>query len=307
MFKNKIFPIVLIFLSVIIVYFYLTFQVGSSHILLQIRLPRLMLAFLVGFILSGVGYSFQIMLNNPLAEPYILGISSGAAFGSISASVLGLYLFMPIFGFAGALITLTIVWYFAHLGGFFNSTKLLLSGIIVGMFFSALISLLMYFNQQDIGHIINVLMGNLGHIFSHSEWKYFLVVYFIAMILMIYLFLLSRKLIILTTGDIIAGSLGIDVKKLRRKIFIICSLLTGITVAFAGIIGFIGLIVPHIVRMISGSNKQSGIIYSAIFGALLLIMCDLVATHITVIEIPVGIITAFLGTPLFLYIMVKSN
>lgn len=175
------------------------------------------------------------------------------------------------------------------------------------MFFSALISLLMYFNQQDIGSIINVLMGNLGHIFSHREWKYFLVVFFVAINLMIYLFILTRKLIILTTGDIIAGSLGIDVNKLRRKIFIICSLLTGITVAFAGIIGFIGLIVPHIIRMISGSNKQSGMIYSALFGAILLILCDFIASHITVIEIPVGIVTAFLGTPLFLYIMIKNN
>lgn len=307
MIKNKILPIILVLSSAVLVYVYLTYQVGSSHIILQIRLPRLLLAFLVGFILSGVGYSFQIMLNNPLAEPYILGISSGAAFGSILASVLGLYLFMPIFGFAGALITLIIVWFLAHLGGFFNSTKLLLSGIIVGMFFSAMISLLMYFNQQDIGNIINVLLGNLGHIFSRSEWNYFLIVFVVALLMMIYLFLLSRRLMVLTTGDMIAGSLGIDVKKLRRKIFIISSLLTGITVAYAGIIGFIGLIVPHIVRMVSGSNKQSGMIYSSVFGAILLIFCDLVALHIAVIEIPVGIITAFLGCPLFLFIMVKSN
>ncbi len=305
--KNRIIPILLFVFSSILIYLYLNYQVESLHIILQIRLPRLMLAFLVGFVLSGVGYSFQIMLNNPLAEPYILGISSGAAFGSILASVLGFYLFMPLFGFAGALITLTIVWFLAHLGGFFNSTKLLLSGIIVGMFFSALISLLMYFNQQDIGNIINVLMGNLGHIFSRKEWYYFLVVFGISILLMLYLFLLSRKLMILTTGDVIAGSLGIDVKKLRRKIFIISSLLTGITVAYAGIIGFIGLIVPHIVRMVSGGNKRTGILYSSLFGAVLLIFCDLVAMHIAVIEIPVGIITAFLGCPFFLFIMAKSR
>ncbi|MDP8267340.1 MAG: iron ABC transporter permease [Candidatus Tenebribacter davisii] len=293
--------------SILLVVFYLFINKPTTHILIAVRLPRIMLAFLVGFILSGVGYSFQIMLNNPLAEPYILGISSGAAFGSILAGILGLYLFMPLFGFAGALISLTIVWFLAHLGGFFNRTKLLLSGIIVGMFFSAFISLIMYFNQQDIGNIINVLMGNLGHIFSRREWFYFVIVFIISILLMLYLFLLSRKLMILTTGDIIAGSLGIDVKKLRRKIFIISSLLTGITVAYAGIIGFIGLIVPHIVRMISGGNKRTGIIYSAIFGAVLLIMCDLIAMNITIIEIPVGIITAFLGCPFFLFIMAKSK
>ncbi|MCF7859425.1 MAG: iron ABC transporter permease [Candidatus Cloacimonetes bacterium] len=274
---------------------------------MQIRIPRLMLAFLVGFVLSGVGYSFQIMLNNPLAEPYILGISSGAAFGSILANILGLYVFMPIFGFGGALLTLTLVWSLAHLGGFFNNTKLLLSGIIVGMFFSAAISLLMYFNKNDLGNIINILMGNLGHIFSHREWNYFLVVFAVSLALMLYLFMLSRKLIILTTGDLIASSLGIDVKKLRKKIFVISSLLTGITVAYSGIIGFIGLIVPHIVRMISGHNKQTTIIYSAFLGALLLILCDFIAQHIAVIEIPVGIITAFLGCPFFIFIMVKSR
>ncbi len=293
--------------SILLVYIYLSINEPSSHIIFAVRLPRLLLAFLVGFVLSGVGYSFQIMLNNPLAEPYILGISSGAAFGSILASVLGLYIFMPVFGFTGAIIALTIVWFLAHLSGFFNSTKLLLSGIIVGMFFSALISLLMYLNQQDIGNIINVLMGNLGHIFSRREWYYFLIVFGISILLMLYMFLLSRKLMILTTGDVIAGSLGIDVKKLRRKIFIISSLLTGVTVAYAGIIGFIGLIVPHIVRMISGGNKQTGIIYSALFGAALLILCDFIAMHITVIEIPVGVITAFLGCPFFLFIMAKSR
>ncbi|MDP8204678.1 MAG: iron ABC transporter permease [Candidatus Tenebribacter mawsonii] len=307
MMKNKFIPFLPLFFFTILIYLYLNYKVESLHIIMQIRLPRLMLAFLVGFVLSGVGYSFQIMLNNPLAEPYILGISSGAAFGSILASVLGFYLFMPLFGFIGALLTLTIVWFLAHLGGFFNGTKLLLSGIIVGMFFSALISLIMYFNQQDIGNIINVLMGNLGHIFSRQEWYYFLAIFGISILLMFYLFLLSRKLMILTTGDIIAGSLGINVKKLRRKIFIISSLLTGITVAYAGIIGFIGLIVPHIVRMISGGNKRAGIIYSSLYGAMLLILCDLIAMHITTIEIPVGIITAFLGCPFFLLIMAKSR
>ena len=266
-----------------------------------------MLAFLCGFVLAGVGYSFQIMLNNPLAEPYILGISAGAAFGSILAVVAGLYLLMPLFGFVGAIVTMILVWYLSHLGGFFNKTKLLLSGIIVGMFFSALISLIMYFNQKDIGNIINVLMGNLGHIFSHSEWNYFLVIFGISLLLMIYLFSMSNKLMILTTGDLVASSLGIDVKKLRRRIFIISSLLTGITVAYAGIIGFIGLVIPHIVRMILGGNKRWGIIFSAFGGAILLILCDFIAMHIAVIEVPVGVITAFIGCPFFLYIMARSK
>ena len=305
---SKKFLILLILIFVIIlVYFYLNFGTSSKHIILSVRLPRILLAFLTGFILSGVGFSFQIMLNNPLAEPYILGISSGAALGSILAGVMGLYLFMPVFGFAGAILTMILVWFLSHLGGFFNNTKLLLSGIIVGMFFSAFISLVMYFNQQDIGNIINVLMGNLGHIFSNTEWKIFLGVFSISILLMVYLFSLSNQLTILTTGDLVATSLGIDIKKLRRKIFVISSLLTGITVAYAGIIGFIGLVVPHLIRMILKGNKRFSMVFSAFGGAVLLIFCDFLAMHIAVIELPVGVITAFIGCPFFVFIMTKSK
>ena len=305
---NRKFLILLILIFVIIlVYLYLNFGTSSKHIILSVRLPRILLAFLTGFILSGVGFSFQIMLNNPLAEPYILGISSGAALGSILAGVMGLYLFMPVFGFAGAILTMILVWFLSHLGGFFNNTKLLLSGIIVGMFFSAFISLVMYFNQQDIGNIINVLMGNLGHIFSNTEWKIFLGVFSISILLMAYLFSLSNQLTILTTGDLVATSLGIDIKKLRRKIFVISSLLTGITVAYAGIIGFIGLVVPHLIRMVLKGNKRFSMVFSAFGGAILLIFCDFLAMHIAVIELPVGVITAFIGCPFFVFIMTKSK
>jgi len=305
--KNKrIFALSLIF-SAIIIYFYLTFGAANLHIINQIRLPRLVVTLLVGFVLGGVGHSFQIMLNNPLAEPYILGISSGAAFGSILATISGMFILTPVFGFLGALLTMILVWSLSHLGGFFDKTKLLLSGIIVGMFFSAFISLLMYFNQQEIGNIINILMGNLGRIFTYNEWKYFLIIFIISAILMIWLFLLSNQLNILTTGDLVAESLGINVKKLRRKIFIISSILTGITVAYAGIIGFIGLVVPHITRMISGGNKRFTMVLSAFGGAILLIFCDFGAMHLTAVELPVGVVTAFIGCPFFIYIMAKNK
>jgi iron complex transport system permease protein len=124
---------------------------------------------------------------------------------------------------------------------------------------------------------------------------------------MIYLFSLSNQLQILTTGDLVASSLGINVRKLRRKIFIISSLLTGITVAYAGIIGFIGLVVPHIIRMVLVGNKKFSLIIAAFGGALLLIICDFLAMHIAVIEIPVGVITAFIGCPFFIYIMAKTK
>jgi cobalamin transport system permease protein len=304
--RTKLLILFFIILFLGLIYFY--FRIGNPgiHIIQSVRIPRLLLTFLTGFILAGVGHTFQVMLDNPLAEPYILGISSGAAFGSILAAITGLFILMPIFGFAGALITMFIVWNLAHLGGYFNRTKLLLSGIIVGMFFSAVISLLMYLNMQEIGNIINILMGNLGRIFSHKEWNYFLIIFGISIVLMIYLFLLSHKLSILTTGDLVATSLGIDVKKLRRKIFVISSILTGVTVAYAGIIGFVGLVVPHLVRMLAEGNKRFVMIVSAFAGAFLLIICDLIAKHIAPIELPVGVITAFIGCPFFIFIMAKK-
>ncbi len=305
--NKKILYLLFIILSLILTFVYFQINSPSMNVILALRLPRFLLAFLVGFVLAGVGYAFQILLNNPLAEPYILGISSGAAFGSILAGIIGFYLLMPVFGFIGAILTMLIVWRLAHIDGFFNRTKLLLSGIIVGMFFSALISLLMYLNQKEIGNIVNVLLGNLGHIFSQNEWIIFLIVFFVSILLMIYLFSLSRKLIILATGDVIATSLGIEVKKLRTRIFIIASILTGITVAYAGIIGFVGLIIPHLVRMITGGNRRNGMFQAAIFGAFFLIFCDILAMNIATIEMPVGVITAFLGSPFFLLILVRSK
>lgn len=307
MIRKSLVFITLVLILIVLSWAYLNYQVSSLSILNQIRFPRLMLVLLTGFILGGVGYCFQLMLNNPLAEPYILGISSGAAFGSILAGVMGLYLLIPVFGFAGAIVTMILVWNLAHLGGFFNKTRLLLAGIIIGMFFSAMISLLMYFNQQDIGNIINVLMGNLGHIFSYTEWKIFIPLCSISFILLIYLFFLVTQLQILTTGDLLAGSMGIEIKKLRFRLFILCSLLTGITVSYAGIIGFIGLMVPHIIRMIMRKNSRLTYVYSMFAGGILLLICDFIAAHIAIVEIPVGIITAFLGCPFFIFLMAKAK
>jgi len=295
--------LILAMLFAVVGYIYLHFGAANGFVIEHIRIPRLLLTALTGLILGSVGFCFQLLLDNPLAEPYILGVSSGAALSSILAASAGMYLLMPLFGFLGALATMLLVYWLARQGGGFNTTKLLLAGIIIGMFISAIISLVMYLNQEDIGNIINVLMGNLGHIFSRSEWNIFLGVAVLAMILLGYLFLQGRRLLILSTGDMLAGSLGINVKAYRIKIFVICSLLTGLSVAFAGIIGFVGLIIPHLVRLIWHGNKPGSIFYAGISGAFFLIICDFIAMHIAIIELPVGIITAFVGCPLFIYLL----
>ncbi|MBN2828735.1 MAG: iron ABC transporter permease [Candidatus Cloacimonetes bacterium] len=298
---------IILLAGIALAFLFLTFDTSSSLIIFQVRLPRLLLGLLVGAILAGCGSIYQMMLNNPLAEPYILGISSGSAFFATLAGLSGMVWLMPIAGFAGALLTMLLVWTIAHIGGWRDTAKLLLAGIIAGMFFSACISLLMYLNQKDIGIIINVLMGNLGRVFTHSEWSVFGIVGIVAVLLLGYLYLLSLKLNIMSTGDLSAESLGINVRSLRMQIFVITSLLVGVTVSFAGIIGFIGLIIPHIVRMLIGPDQKKVYPLSILVGAVFLVLCDFLSMHLAVMELPVGIITSFLGAPFFVYILVKSR
>ncbi len=292
---------VLVIIAAAAVYIYLTYRAHNYFVIYHVRMPRLILALMCGLVLAGVGSVYQILLNNPLAEPYILGVSSGAALGSVISIVLGLFLLIPLFAFSGALITMLIVWYIAQMGGYYSGTKLLLSGIIIGMFCSSIISLLMYLNQNEIGSIINVLMGNIGHIFTAKEWLTFQIMSFIALGLMTYLYLLSNQLNICSSGDLIATNVGVDVYKLRRNVFVVSSLLIGFIVSYAGIIGFVGLMVPHFVRRMFGNNQKKVFILSALSGAILLLICDFLAMHLAVIEIPIGVITAFIGCPFFIY------
>ncbi len=301
--KNKV-TIFTIIAFIFVIGLYIFTDFNGVFILYNIRLPRLLLTILSGMVLAGVGSVFQIMLNNPLSEPYILGVSSGAALGSILAGIFGFFILSPVFGFAGAVISILLVWTLSKAGGHQDQSKLLFSGIVFSMFCSACISLIMYLNKNDIMIILQILMGNLGHIFSQKEWIVFIIMFIISIILLIYLYLLSNHLNVLSTGELTAQTLGVDVKKLRQRIFIIGSLLTGISVAYAGIIGFVGLIIPHFVRMLIGNNQKKVFLFSVIYGAIFLLLSDLIASHLTVVELPVGIITSFIGCPVFLYILI---
>jgi iron complex transport system permease protein len=286
---------------------YLLFDFKSESILIHLRLPRYLLTILCGMTLAGIGSVYQIMLNNPLAEPYILGISSGAALGSIIAGLAGAIVLIPLFGFAGALGTMFLVWFIAHYKNHGDPNRLLFSGIITGMFISSLISLLLYLFHKDTALILQVLMGNTGRIFDQREWLYFLTAFGVSLVFIVYLYTLSNQLNILTSGDEVATSMGINVKKLRRKIFFVSSLLTGICVAYAGIIGFVGLIVPQMIRLLMGADQKKVFVYSIVGGASFLLLCDFLAMHLTAIELPVGIITSFLGCPLFVYILLLKK
>jgi iron complex transport system permease protein len=296
-----IFAFAVLFIAIASVYLFFDFK--TSAILIHIRLPRFLLVILCGITLSGIGSVYQVMLNNPLAEPYILGISSGAALGSILGGLTGFILLMPVFGFIGAMVTMYIVWLIASFDRFNTPNRLLFSGIITGMFISSVISLLLYLFKSDTVMILQVLMGNTGRIFDHIEWHYFLVVYGVAIVLIGYLFTLSNQLNILTGGDEVATSMGVNVQKLRLRVFIISSLLTGICVSYAGIIGFVGLIVPILVRMLVGAEQKRVFLFSVVGGAVFLLFSDFLAMHLTVLDLPVGVITSFLGCPLFVYVL----
>ena len=275
----------------------------EQNILWNVRFPRLILGLITGIVLGTVGAVFQGILNNPLADPYLLGISSGAALGSIIAILLRQIFLMPILGFVGALLTIILVWSLAHKNRFVSKTQLILSGIIISLFFSAIISLLLSLFHRELGQIVSVLFGNLGYIFSKESIIWLWIISGICLFVVIILNLFAVRINILSTGDYSAKGLGIDVQKTRKILFLLSSLITGIVVSFTGIIGFVGLIIPHTVRLITGSNHQRVIPLSGIIGGAFLIFCDTIARSISVVEIPVGVITALFGAPFFIYLL----
>lgn len=299
---------ILLFLAALTIgILYLGWGNPSGFIMAQVRIPRLVLTLVTGMVLGGVGSVYQLMLSNPLAEPYILGISSGSAFGSILMGVLGLTILMPLGGFAGAIVTMFLVWALAAKKGGFERSKLLIGGVITGMFFAAGISLLMYLFHEDTVIILGTLMGNLGRIFSVSEYRVFLALTAMCLMLLAWLFGQSSTLDIMSGSDLYAGSVGINVGNLRKRVFVISSLLIGITVAYAGIIGFVGLIVPHIARFYVGPSQKKVYPLSLFIGAFFLLLCDFIAQHITVLELPVGVITSAIGCPFFMWLMLKKR
>lgn len=266
----------------------------------------MLLTLFTGMALAGIGSIYQQMLANPLAEPYILGISSGSAFGSILAGVSGFVLLMPLGGFVGAAGTMLLVWSLAIKRGSFDRSRLLIAGIIAGMFFASGISLLMYLHLKDTALILGTLMGNLGRIFSIGEWRIFVGLMSVSLLIMVYFYFKCTAIEILGSGDIYAGSLGINVQKLRRNIFLLSSVVIGISVAFAGIIGFVGLIVPHVVRFFVPSGQRQIYLLSLWVGGIFLLACDMLAKNLLSIELPVGVITAFIGCPFFMVLLLKK-
>ncbi len=275
----------------------------DQQIFLNIRLPRILYAAAVGGGLSVSGAILQALLKNPLAEPYILGISSGAGFGAILALALGLGLvFMQAFSFLGAMTVLFVVFIIGKRFGEMDSNVMLLSGVMVGAFFSSAILVLMISLQDSLRTAVFWMMGNLS--LAHPGALYFILPGVI--LITIYLTLISNQLNALALGNDTAKSLGVNVNFIINTSYILTGLLISGLVASSGIIGFVGLLIPHLCRLLFGADNRVIVPASFFTGAIYLTLCDAIARTIAApTEVPIGAVTAFIGAPIFIYLLRK--
>jgi len=281
------------------------------EIFVGVRLPRVILAALVGAALASCGVVLQAILRNPLADPYILGISSGAGLGVIIAFLSGVtWSFWggsPIagFAFAGSIGTVWLVWSVGHFTGKYQVTSLLLAGVVVNAFFSAVIMFLTSIaSSEQVRSTIYWLMGNITEKDPSVLW-----ISGICIISgIVGLFSICHKLNILTFGEEQAKDLGVDTAKTRAVAFGFAAFITAIAVSLSGLIGFVGLIVPHAVRLVFGPDHRRLLPLSAIIGSAFLVIADTLARTIFGLEqLPVGVITAIVGGPFFLVLLAKYN
>ncbi len=275
-----------------------------QKIIWEIRLPRILMAIAVGGGLSVAGAVFQAILQNPLAEPYILGISSGGSFGAVLSFVLGLSFFgTQILAFAGALIVVLIVFLLGRRFGEIEPGVLLLSGVMVGAFFGSGILIMTSMLDTSLRTAIFWLIGSLS--FAETKNLYFVLpVTIFATVILIFN---SYKYNVLAIGSEGAKQLGINTNRVKNIAYIVSSLLVGSVVSISGIIGFVGLIVPHVSRMLFGQDYRIIIPSSFFLGASFLILADTLARSVIApAELPVGAVTAIIGAPVFIYLLKKK-
>lgn len=275
-------------------------------IILKLRLPRVILAVFVGAALAVAGAALQGLLRNPLAEPYTLGVSSGAAVGAALVFVVfgggGVFgtVSLPFSAFIGALLTVAIVYRLALLNGYLAVETLILAGVVMSSFMSAILSYLLTMAGHNLQQVVYWLMGSLA--LRGGEYFVYALPLLAGGILLMCCF--GRDLNILTFGEETAGQLGVPVERTKQVILLLATLLTGVAVSLGGTIGFVGLIVPHLFRLIVGPDHRVLLPVSAVGGGIFLIWADTVArTIVSPVELPVGVVTAFLGAPFFAYLL----
>ncbi len=281
-----------------------------AAIIFDVRLPRILTCAVVGAALSVSGVLFQGILLNPLADPYTLGVSAGAAFGASIAILLNLsaaFVSVPLFAFLGACATLLFVVFLSYSSrqnaGGLSSNNLILSGIIVAAILSAGISFLKFIANEQVSVIIFWLMGS----FASKTWlNFWVVLAFLILGSLIALFY-ARDLNLISLGDRSASSLGVNLKQVTFILLITGSMLAAVCVSISGIIGFVGLLIPHMVRFITGPDNRKLIPISLLAGAVLLLGADTITRAVLPHEIPIGILTALTGGPVFCWIFKRSR
>jgi iron complex transport system permease protein len=287
----------------------IAFESGHESIIYFVRFPRVLIAAVVGAALATSGTVMQGMFRNPMAEPGVVGVSSGAGLGAVAAIALGLTVkslyIMPVFAIAGALIAAVVIFLLSSKGGKIPVLTLILSGIAVSTFFSAISSLILSFlNEHNVREYIFWTIGTL----ASRRWEHVKLAAIPIIICVIILNLFARDLTVLLLGDEEAQSVGLNPSRTRKILLPLVSITTAMAVCVSGTISFVGLIVPHIMRLIVGPDHRILIPASALGGAIFLVACDLIA-RIALIprEIGVGIVTSLLGAPYFLFLLIRAR
>ncbi|MFA5365470.1 MAG: iron chelate uptake ABC transporter family permease subunit [Candidatus Bathyarchaeia archaeon] len=286
-------------------------SVTETEVVLQIRLPRVIAAGIVGVGLTCTGVVLQGLLRNPMADPYVLGISAGASLGAslaiafgLGTTLLGFLYAIPLMAFIGALGTIFIVYNIAKRGAGTSMLSLLLIGIAANSFLSAIVSLIKLLSTEALHGIIYWIMGS----FQVAGWNHVMIASPLILVGTLAIYYYARDLNMISLGETQAQHLGVDAEKLKTRMLICASLVTAAAVSISGIIGFIGLIIPHITRLLIGPDHRILIPAASLLGAIVLILCDTLArTVMSPAEIPVGIITSLLGCPFFVYLLLKKR
>ena len=287
-----------------------TWSPNTEIIVLDTRLPRIVLAGLVGASLAVAGATYQGLFRNPLADPYLIGVAQGAALGAVIGFLLPFgwlgigFGLVPLLAFIGALGAVTVVYMVARVGKTLPVTTLILAGVALAAILASITSYLMFISGEQLHGIVSWLMGG----FSLSNWGEVGVVLPYMAVGIAVIWLHSRAINVMQLDEEQAQQLGINVERVKIILLVAASLITAAAVSFSGIIGFVGIIVPHAVRLIWGPDYRFLLPLSTLVGAIFLILADTLARTVLVpSEVPVGVITAFLGAPFFLYLLRKKK
>ena len=282
-------------------------EIRHSPIFWQLRLPRVLMGALVGAVLSVCGAAYQSIFRNPLTDPYVLGVSSGASLGAAVAILLGLEAWL--WGVGGmalvaALLTVLFIYRIASMGNRMHTTTLLLTGVCLTLLISAVISFLMVLNQEKMDSIIFWTMGSFGS----SSWTDVWMMLPVAAVGIGVVLWYSRDLNLLLAGSEAAQSMGCEVEKVKRVLLLFTTLMVAFAVSSCGVIGFVGLIVPHAVRLVAGPDNRKVVPYALFCGAIFVLLSDTLArTMLRPSELPVGSLTSMVGAPLFIYLLYKNK